>query len=80
VVNAGTAPTVYAAHLVDLARSIAIPEPALGMAERFDLEGRVHALLDAGRTRNAASRKLCGMMFAAALALMVPLAAVHAQS
>ena len=80
VVMAGTASTVYAAHLVDLARSIAIPEPALGMAERFDLEGRVHALLDAGRTRNATSRKLCAAMFATALALMVPLAAVHAQS
>jgi len=80
VVMAGTASTVYAAHLVDLARSIAIPEPALGMAERFDLEGRVHALLDAGRTRNAASRKLCAAMFATTLALMIPLAAVHAQS
>ena len=80
VVTAGTASTVYAAHLVDLARSIAIPEPALGMAERFDLEGRVHALLDAGRARNAASRKLCAAMFATALALMIPLAAVRAQS
>jgi TonB family protein len=80
VVMAGTPSTVYAAHLVDLARSIAIPEPALGMAERFDLEGRVHALLDAGRTRKAASRKLCAAMFLAALALMIPLAAVHAQS
>jgi TonB family protein len=80
VVMAGTASTVYAAHLVDLARSIAIPEPALGMAERFDLEGRVHALLDAGRSRKAASRKLCAAMFLVALALMIPLAAVHAQS
>ena len=80
VVMAGTASTVYAAHLVDLARSIAIPEPALGMAERFDLEGRVHALLDAGRARKEASRKLCAAMFATAVALMVPLAAVRAQS
>lgn len=80
VVMAGTASTVYAAHLVDLARSIAIPEPALGMAERFDLEGRIHALLDAGRTRNAVSRKLCAAMFLAAVALLVPLAAIHAQS
>jgi len=80
VVVAGTASTVYAAHLVDLARSIAIPEPALGMAERFDLEGRVHALLDAGRARKAASGKLCAAMFATALALMIPLAAVRAQS
>jgi beta-lactamase regulating signal transducer with metallopeptidase domain len=80
VVAAGTASTVYAAHLVDLARSIAIPEPALGMAERFDLEGRVHALLDPARKRNAVSRRLCAAMFAVALALMVPLAAVRAQS
>jgi len=80
VVLAGIASTLYAAHLVDLARSIAIPEPALGMAERFDLEGRVHALLDPARRRGAVSRKLCGAMFLAALALIVPLAAVRAQS
>jgi TonB family protein len=80
VVLAGTASTVYAAHLVDLARSIAIPEPALGMAERFDLEGRVHALLDPARRRAEASRKMCGAMFLAAVALIVPLAAVRAQS
>jgi TonB family protein len=80
VVEAGTASTLYAAHLVDLARSIAIPEPALGMAERFDLEGRVHALLDPARPRKAASRTTCGAMFLAALALIVPLAAVRAQS
>jgi TonB family protein len=79
VISAGIASTVYAAHLVDLARSISIPEPALGMAERFDLEGRVHALLDAGRARKAASRKLCAAMFSVALVLIVPLAAVRAQ-
>jgi len=80
VVAAGTARTVYAAHLVDLARSILIPEPALGMAERFDLEGRVRALLDPSRSRKAASRTTCAAMFLAALALIVPLAAVRAQS
>jgi len=80
VVLSGTASTLYAAHLVDLARSIAIPEPALGMAERFDLEGRVHALLDPSQTRKAASSKVCAAIFAAALALVVPLAAVRAQT
>jgi TonB family protein len=80
VVRAGVESTVYAAHLVDLARSIAIPEPALGMAERFDLEGRVHALLDSGRERKAASRALCAAMMIVALTLAVPLAAVHAQA
>jgi TonB family protein len=80
VVIAGTSAPVYAAHLVDLARSIAIPEPALGMAESFDLEGRVHALLDAGRARRGASRRLCVTMFGVALVLIVPLAAIHAQT
>lgn len=80
VVLAGTASTVYAAHLVDLARSIAIPEPALGMAERFDLEGRIHALLDLGRARKAVSRKVCAAMSLAALALILPLAALRAQA
>jgi TonB family protein len=80
VVAAGTASTLYAAHLVDLARSIAIPGPALGMAERFDLEGRVHALLDPSRKRQPASRRLCAAIFGIALALIVPLAAIHAQA
>ncbi|HVO99224.1 MAG TPA: M56 family metallopeptidase [Bryobacteraceae bacterium] len=79
VVMAGTDSTAYAAHLVELARSIAIPEPALGMAERFDLEGRVHALLDARRARREVSRTLCAEMLVMALALMVPLAVIHAQ-
>jgi TonB family protein len=80
VVLSGTAATIYAAHLVELARSIAIPEPALGMAERFDLEGRVHALLDPARKRGAASRMLCAALCVAALLLIVPLAAVRAQT
>jgi TonB family protein len=80
VVGAGTASTVYAAHLVDLARSIAIPEPALGMAERFDLEGRVHALLDSSRRRKAAGWKMCVAIFVATLTLIVPLAAIRAQT
>jgi TonB family protein len=80
VVAAGTASTVYASHLVDLARSIAIPEPALGMAERFDLEGRVHALLDSTRKRAAAGRTFCAAMLAGTMALVIPLAAVHAQA
>lgn len=79
VVAAGTECTVYAAHLVDLARSVAIPEPALGMAERFDLEGRVQALLDSSRRRTRASWKVCAAIFTAAMAAVVPLAAVRAQ-
>jgi TonB family protein len=80
VVMAGTSRTVYAAHLVDLVRSIAIPEPALGMAQEFDLEGSVRALLDEGRARRTMTRKLCAAMFAATVALTVPLAAIHAQA
>jgi TonB family protein len=80
VIGAGTTNTVYAAHLVDLARSIAIPEAALGIAERFDLEGRVHALLDPTRNRSAAGRVRCTALLAATLALILPLAAIRAQS
>jgi TonB family protein len=79
VIAAGTSSTAYAAHLVDLARSIAIPEAALSMAERFDLEGRVHALLDPTRNRSAAGRARCTALLAATLALILPLAAVRAQ-
>jgi TonB family protein len=80
VVLAGTASTIYAAHLVDLARSIALPEPALSMAQKFDLEGRIEALLDPMRERRAASRKVYAAVSGFALALIVPLAAVHAQT
>ena len=79
VIMAGTAPTVYAAHLVNVARAIAIPGAALGMADRFDLEGRVHALLDPRCNRHAAGRKLCLAMLTAAVALTMPLAAIRAQ-
>ena len=80
VVATGTAGTLYAEHLLDVARDIALPEQALGMAEKFDLEGRIHALLDPIRNRAAASRKLCAAMFIVSIALIVPLAVVRAQS
>ena len=79
VVMSGVDKSAYAAYLVDLARSVALPEPALGIAERFDLQGRVHALLDANRTRSEASPWLRAAMFTVAFALIVPLAAIHAQ-
>ncbi len=80
VVTAGTASAVYAAHLVDVARAIAMPEAALSMADGFDLEGRVHALLDTGRNRKAVSRPICIAMLAGAVVLMAPLAAIRAQT
>jgi TonB family protein len=80
VVMAGTASTDYAAHLVDLVRSVSLPEAALTMADASDLEGRVKALLDPARDRRAAGRKLCGGMIVAALAIIIPLASIRAQS
>lgn len=80
VVMAGTASAVYAGHLIDVARSIAIPEAALGMAEGFDLEGRVHALLDGSRNRRAVGGRVCVAMLSGAVALTLPLAAIRAQS
>jgi TonB family protein len=80
VVMAGTASAVYAGHLIDVARSIAIPEAALGMADGFDLEGRVHALLDGSRNRRAVTGRVCAAMLGGAIALTLPLAAIRAQS
>jgi TonB family protein len=80
VVTAGTGCAAYAGHLIEVARAIAIPEAALGMADEFDLEGRVRALLDPGRSRRAVSPRLCAAMMAGAMALMVPLAAIRAQN
>jgi TonB family protein len=81
----GTRPAAYAEHLVDLARSIADagarwPTAALGMAENIDLERRVHALLEPGRKRHGVSRRFSIATVGAAIATIVPLAALHAQS
>jgi len=83
VVRAGAGQSAYASHLVALARSVAPSgaySAALGMAATGDLEQRVRALLEPGRNRRGLSRRVCLTGLTAALALIVPLAALHAQS
>ena len=82
VVRAGAEQSVYAEHLVNLARSATNARAhaaALGMAASSDLEQRVRALLDARRNRNGLSRRACWAAVAAILAVVVPLAALHGQ-
>jgi TonB family protein len=81
VVTSGIENTVYAGHLVDVARMAVLPASgALGMAESFDLERRVRALLDSTRRRKAMSRTSCIAVAAAVLAALLPLAAIRAQA
>jgi TonB family protein len=81
VVASGIENTTYAGHLVDVARMAVLVAPgALGMAESFDLERRVKALLDPSRRRNALSRTLCASVAATVLAVLLPLAAIRAQA
>jgi TonB family protein len=83
VVRAGAGQSAYASHLVDLARSVAPAgaySAALGMAATSDLEQRVRALLEPGRSRRGLSRRACLAGLTSALAVIVPLAALRAQS
>jgi TonB family protein len=83
VVRAGAGQSAYASHLVDLARSVAPAgaySAALGMAATSDLEQRVRALLEPGRNRRGLSRRVCLAGLTGALAVILPLAALHGQS
>jgi TonB family protein len=83
VVRAGAGQSAYASQLVDLARSVAPAgaySAALCMAATSDLEQRVRALLDPGRNRRGLSRRVCMAGLTAALAVILPLAALHAQN
>jgi TonB family protein len=83
VVIAGTKQSVYAEHLVDLARAISSARPifpsALSMAESCNLEQRVEALLDPRRKRRKLNRRICAAALCAIAACVVPLAALRAQ-
>jgi TonB family protein len=79
VLNLGTKPSDYAEHLLDLARSLKTPQPswALAMANPSQLEGRMVAMLDPRRNRDAVTRSralLTSLLFAA---LVLPLAALR---
>jgi TonB family protein len=83
VVTAGLKQSVYAEHLVDLARALSSARPALpaalSMTDRCTLEQRVQALLDPRRKRKALNRRICVAALSATVACLIPLAALRAQ-
>lgn len=81
VLGAGVKASDYAGHLLELARSLRPLEPAPGavaMAQRSGFEGRLLAILDQDRRRGDLSRRTAAALAVAALALLVPLAALRA--
>jgi TonB family protein len=83
VLATGARASEYAAHLLDVARSMqtspALAWPAVAMARRSELEGRLVAILDSSINRKAARRASIVVAIAAAVALIAPFAAVRAQ-
>ena len=81
VLRAGVPAPEYAGHLIDLARTLAgrrVYAPA--MAESSDLESRVRALLDRRRNRRPLSWKVAAALACAALAVLLPMAILHAEA
>jgi beta-lactamase regulating signal transducer with metallopeptidase domain len=80
VLEIGTAPADYADHLLTIVRSLGSapgPAAALAMARRSQFEGRLLAILDNAVRRNGVSRAAGLATVAAALACLVPLAAMR---
>lgn len=80
VLEIGTAPADYANHLLTIVRSLGSapgPAHALAMARRSQFEGRLLAILDNAVRRNGVSRAAALATSAAALACLVPLAAMR---
>jgi beta-lactamase regulating signal transducer with metallopeptidase domain len=81
VLLAGARASSYAEHLLTIARTLrapgATPVAALAMARPSQLEGRLLALLDAGRTRGVVKTGMAGMMAAGAIVIAAILASVQ---
>jgi TonB family protein len=84
VLNSGAGATDYAGHLLAVARAMQCPQDTgwatVAMARRSQLESRLAAILDSGIRRKAPGRRSALIAALAAMALMAPLAAVHAQN
>ena len=83
VLATGARASDYAAHLLEVARSMhsspALAGAAVGMARRSQLEGRLAAILDSRTNRRSAGRASVVTAVVAAIALAAPFAAVRAQ-
>jgi TonB family protein len=83
VLLSGARASDYAAHLLDIARSLQV-ERSLGaaaacMARPSQLEGRLLAILDSGLDRKSVARVSALATAVAAVLLVAPFAAIHAQ-
>lgn len=82
VLSAGSRPSDYAGHLLEIARSLKAGTVAsvasIAMARPSQLSGRLLAVLDADRRRSAISRRLAVPAWVAALGVAVPLAGATA--
>ncbi len=81
VLGFGTRPTVYASHLLDIARNIAsggsLTMASLGMAHRSQLEGRLLSILDPGTKRHGFGRIATLTAIIGMGAGVMPLAAIQ---
>ncbi len=80
VLLAGARPSAYADHLLTIARTLRGPglasAAALAMARPSHLEGRLLALLDAGRRRGTVTRRAAATVASAVLAVAALLAMI----
>jgi HEAT repeat protein/beta-lactamase regulating signal transducer with metallopeptidase domain len=78
VLRAGTLPSNYAEHLLNIVRSVGntVPAAALAMARRSDFEGRLLAILEPGVVRAKLTRWRAVGVAALFLGLVMPLAAM----
>jgi hypothetical protein len=81
VLAAGTRAREYASHLLEVARAFRAPPlagvAAVSMARPSQLEGRLLAVLDGVRSRHGITRRTAAWSAAAAVALVLPLAAMR---
>lgn len=82
VLSAGERPSSYAGELLDVARSLSAEQPlfagmAVAMAGRSQLEGRLRRILEPGTDRRPLSWRFDLAATVLALALLLPMGALH---
>ena len=80
VLLSGARGTMYAEHLVELARHFQAAHGAVSMAEPSLLESRLRSILDPKRRRMLLAPRVAATAAAVALCVIIPLAAVRARA
>jgi hypothetical protein len=84
VLSTGARPSEYANHLLEIANGMYSPVvlglTGVAMARRSQLEGRLLAILESGRNRNAMRPTTALSTLVVAIAVAAPLAALQSQS